>query len=172
MDFSEILQRLKEIGAFNKEPQIEQSAPSTVDEALGIDPREEFKRRISGVESNFGTNLNHPLIQSGIQAGDKAIGQYALMPNTIQEFAGRMGNKKLKDMPKELYPDYFKKNPKEYDEMADYGMDFVLDKFKDPEAAAFAWNQGHNLDPNTITPEKLEKSDYIRKFRNIKDRIK
>lgn len=148
------------------------AAVSTVDEALGIDPREEFKRRISGVESSFGKNLNHPTIQSGIQAGDKAIGQYALMPNTVQEFAGRMGDSKLRNMPKELYPDYFKKNPKEYDKVADFGMNYVLEKYKDPEAAAFAWNQGHNLAPESITPEKLAKSDYVNKFRNIKDRIK
>lgn len=172
MNFSQILEKLRDVGMIKPEDATEINPINTVDEALGVDPREDFKRRISGVESNFGKNLNHPLVETGLQAGDRAIGKYAMMPNTIQEFAGRMGNSELAGIPKELYQDYFQKNPKAYDQIADYGMNFVLDKFHDPESAAYAWNQGHNLDPSTITPYKLAKSDYIRKFRNIKDRLK
>lgn len=167
MNFSGILDKLKQLGVFD-----EKSIMDDVDTSKLPTDRDEFKRRISGVESNFGQNLEHPIIESGIHAGDRAIGEYALMPNTIQEFAKRMGNQQLANIPKESYPDYFKKHPEDYANIANFGLDYVYDKYdQNPEAAAYAWNQGHNLSPERITPTRLNKSPYIRKFRSIKNKL-
>lgn len=168
MNFSGILDKLRDMGMLN-----EKSIMDDVDTSKLPTDRDEFKRRISGVESGFGQNLNHPLVESGIHAGDRAIGEYALMPNTIQEFANRMGDEQIAQLPKEQYQDYFKSHPDEYNKIANYGLDYVFDKFQhDPEKAAFAWNQGHNLSPERITPQKLERSPYIRKFRSISTKLK
>lgn len=162
----------RQLGLIPQEDPIN-NPPSTVDEALGVDALGEFKRKISGVESSFGEDLEHPVVEKGIQAGDKAIGEYAMMPNTIQEFARRMGNRKLASLPKELYPDYLEKNPKVQDEITNAALEHVFNRFnKDPEKAAYGWNQGHNLNPDSITKEKLDNSNYIEKFRNIKSKVK
>jgi hypothetical protein len=167
MNFSGILDKLRLLGVFD-----EKSIMDDVDTSKLPTDRDEFKRRISGVESNFGQNLNHPTIQSGIHAGDSAIGEYAMMPNTIQEFANRMGNSEIANIPKEQYPEYFKQHPDEYNKIANYSLDQVFDKFNhDPEMAAYAWNQGHNLSPEKITPKRLNKSPYVQKFRSIKTRL-
>lgn len=175
-DFQNMMKILKSGGMFDRQPQQEQefipsyyqNPTNAINEATGVNSFEDFKKRISGVESNFGKNTKHPVMTSGIHEGDAAIGQYAMMPNTIQEFANRTGDKELQSVPKEAYPDYFKAHPEAQQRIENNALQYVYDKFGgDPEKAAYAWNQGHNLDPNKITPDKIETSDYVNKFRNI-----
>lgn len=141
-----------------------------------------FLRKIRGVESSFGQDLDHPEVTSGIQAGDTAVGQYALMPNTIQEFTDRMirkGNapaivrrlQKVED-PQEV-ADQVASDPELEDLYAKIMAGHVLHRQGgNEEKAAFSWNQGHNLNPAKITPEKLEASDYVQKFRKLGNTMK
>lgn len=43
----------------------------------------QFLLAIQGVESAHNTMLSHPEVKQGLQAGSRAIGRYAVMPNTI-----------------------------------------------------------------------------------------
>lgn len=44
----------------------------------------------------------------------------------------------------------------------------LLDKTGgDQDRAAYMWTMGHNQRPQGITPEKLDTSDYVRKFRSL-----
>ena len=56
-----------------------------------------FLKTIQMIESSGGKNFNHPEIESGIHEGHRAIGNYGLMPNTVQEIATRMKRKGIQD---------------------------------------------------------------------------
>jgi hypothetical protein len=44
---------------------------------------------LSQIESSGGQFRDHPVNESGIQSGTKAVSSYGLMPNTVYEFAKR-----------------------------------------------------------------------------------
>ncbi len=37
----------------------------------------------------------------------------------------------------------------------------------DQDRAAYMWTMGHNTPTEAVTPEKLDQSDYVRKFRTL-----
>lgn len=150
-----------------------------------------FLEKIAEIESSGGKNTDHRRMTEGPHIGQKAAGKFGMMPNTIADIVRNAPG--LQDVPeiKELSDRKFKylkgelqpiENPDEVNEFIDThpGMEELLarglarrvkDKYGDEEAAAFAWNQGHYTPPSDITPEKLEKADYIRKFRNLQARM-
>lgn len=143
-----------------------------------LTPDEEFLQKIAQIESSGGKNLNHREIASGIHEGDRAIGPYGLMPNTIEEVLNRDKLNKTKnpdlkdyyDMPKEDYNSNLNENFSAQDKIAKELAQRVLQKSgNDEDKAAYMWNQGHNKDPNQITPEMLDNAQYVQKFRNLKN---
>lgn len=143
-----------------------------------LTPEEKFLQKIAQIESSGGKNINHREIASGIHAGDKAIGPYGLMPNTVEEVLNRDKlekklNPNLNDyynMPKEEYSNNLNENRTAQDEIAKQLAQRVLQKSGNNEdKAAYMWNQGHNKDPNQISPEMLDDNQYVQKFRNLKN---
>jgi len=139
----------------------------------------EFLKRISQLESSGGQNTDHPVVQSGIQEGEQAIGQYALMPNTVRELINRrrlQGNEispELQNIHKMPSPDmkkYIEENPNIEDDLANQLATKVIQgQVGDEDRAAYSWKMGHNLTPDRITDEKLNTNPYVQKYRNLKN---
>ncbi len=144
-----------------------------------IDPKQEkiknFLNTTSMIESSGGKNLKHPLIKEGIHAGDRAIGKWALMPNTVKELVGRMGqdsdiahyrNMDNKQLHKEL-----SNKPEHQEKIVTFLASKLHDKFGgDENKMAFAWNQGHNLSNEQLDSGKKDymNHDYVKKYNKFK----
>lgn len=142
--------------------------------------RDQFLKLIAQIESSSGQNTNHQLIHGGHQKGQRAIGDYGLLPNTIQEFVQRNKNSENKDpviaqleaVPQQKYADVVSQNPFLEQHLASAVADHVIDKNNgDLEKAAWAWNNGHNKPTEKITDAKLDSSPYVSKFRSLIDSI-
>jgi len=139
-------------------------------------PIKTFLRNIAQVESSGGTNMNHPEMQSGIHAGDSAIGRYGLMPNTVKEVINRMrihGQmtpeiEQLSQMDNQTLKDVLETNPDIEDQIAETLANRVLSRQGDEEKAAYSWNQGHNLKPEQLDTIPYKESDYVRKYNTYK----
>lgn len=134
-----------------------------------------FLKNISQVESSGGKDYSHDLIQSGIHAGDKAIGRYGLMPNTVSEVLNRMkisGTitpelEKLKTLDHPTLKQTLETNPELEDQIAEALAGKVLDRQQDEEKAAYSWHQGHNLTPDKVS-QKYKNNDYVKKYNELK----
>lgn len=131
-----------------------------------------FLNNISQIESSGGTNFNHPTINTGIHAGQTAIGRYGLMPNTVSEVLNRMRlngtlTPELQQL-QQLDPDTLKstleKNPNLEDQIAGTLANKVLTQQPNEEEAAYSWHQGHNLKPEAIEQKDYQNSDYVKKY--------
>lgn len=136
-----------------------------------------FLAKIGQIESAGGKYTNHKTVQSGMHAGSAAIGTYGLMPNTIDDVVARL--KRDKELTPEVakisdidneddLKDYIEQNPAVEKQLATKLAQTVLARQPTEEAAAYSWNQGHNLKPANITQDKLDNSDYVQKFRQLK----
>lgn len=125
--------------------------------------RDAFLKAISQMESSGGQNLNHPVVQTGIQAGQQAVGQYGLMPNTIEEMNNRQGRA----------PAGIAETSEAaiQQRVAEQLADKVLNKYHDPEMAAYSWNHGHNLSPEAIKERHYQDDPYVQKFKQIRSRL-
>lgn len=138
----------------------------------------QFLDLIRQIESSGGQNFAHKPITSGIHEGTSAIGSYGLMPNTIKELINRRiqqhaMNKQFQQL-QSMNPDQLKTylesqpNTIERNIASDLAQKVLSRSGDDIEKAAYMWNMGHNLSPESITPEKLEQSPYVQKFRNLR----
>lgn len=118
--------------------------------------RDNFLDVISQLESSNGKNLEHPTMNEGIHAGQQAIGQYGLMPNTVQEMSNRTRG------PSSVTPG----SPEEQ-LVAQQLADRVLNRFKDPAMAAYGWNSGHNLSPQEVKERDYLNDPYVQKFQKL-----
>lgn len=136
---------------------------------------DDFLKNIGKIESNNGQNTNHKMITSGIQKGTRAIGTYGLMPNTVDELVNSSKDPDLQnliDMSPEEKKNYIEKNPEVERTLATQLAQKVLTKQGgDPEKAAFAWNQGHNLSPDQVADRDYQNSDYVQKFKKLEGAI-
>jgi hypothetical protein len=142
-----------------------------------------FLEKIAMLESSGGIQTDHPVIdKEGIQYGQKAIGKYGLLPNTIQEIINRrkMEGTMTEDM-KELQGEedqdlvnlYVDADPKLQEDLATtLGKHVLSRQLGDEERAAYSWNTGHNLYPQQISKEQLETNPYVEKFRKLKSMFK
>lgn len=119
--------------------------------------RDNFLNAISQIESSGGKNINHPISNAPLQMGQQAVGQYGLMPNTIQEMEHRAGRS-----PATVEPG----SPDEQ-QIANQLAGHVLNKFQDPNMAAYAWHSGHNLTPEQIQERDYMNDPYVQKFQKI-----
>ena len=132
-----------------------------------------FLKTIQMIESSGGKNFNHPEIESGIHEGHRAIGNYGLMPNTVQEIATRMKRKGIQDdqlrnitsLPPDQMKQVVEQNPDYEQAMAEFLANHVLTRQQgDEEKAAYSWFQGHNLTPEKIEQRPYRKHDYVQKY--------
>ena len=180
MDFS----KLKEYLGMQEEP-VPSLSKQDIDRPLYAEQAEEkrLKRNedinammesLAQIESSGGKNFKHKRIEdpNSVQYGDEAIGTYGLMPNTVKEIAGSDQSPEIRALLK-LKSDQIKAalegNPELEQQVARRLGEKVYDRQGgDIEKAAYAWNQGHNLPPERITKDKLQKSQYIQKLRALK----
>lgn len=136
-----------------------------------------FLNKIEAIESSGGKNINHPVVTAdNLQKGTRAIGRYALMPNTVKELVNRRRlrgtvSPEMLDVSK-MSPDemkqYIEQNPQLEDSFANDLANHVIQRQGgDPEKAAYSWQMGSNLHPDEITPEDLNNSDYVQKFQRL-----
>lgn len=136
---------------------------------------------ISQLESSGGKNIAHPTIETGLQEGQTAIGNYGLLPNTVREVLNSMKHRGA-PIPPELQNTLpltdkglagkLIEKPELQNAVAGDLMSRVLNRSGgDEDKAAYMWNTGHNLDPNSITPEKLDTNPYVEKFRKLRAQL-
>lgn len=137
-----------------------------------------FLEKIGELESSGGKNVAHKRITSGLHKDKSAIGKYGIMPDTSEEFINRRLRKNefgpddaiIAQMNPDELNKFISENKRVEQNLAKDISTHVLNRAGgDEEKAAYMWNKGHNIDPSTITPEELEQSDYIRKFRRLKE---
>jgi len=133
-----------------------------------------FLSTISMNESSGGKNTDHVQMKHGIHAGDSAIGQYGLMPNTIQEMARRSGDKSLRSygkMNSREIADSIRKNPEHEHQIANFMANHLHNKHGGDESKmAYSWNQGHNLtqDHFDTNHKNYKNHDYVKKYHKNK----
>lgn len=135
--------------------------------SIELSANDKFLNAISMIESSGGKNLNHRELKHGIHKGDRAIGIYGLMPNTILDLMNQRKKYNrfltpLKGLNKNLIVYEVKNRP-----LIQYGIaktlaNYLLKKHKDPYKAAHAWHYGHNL--SKISRKDLN-NNYLKKFR-------
>lgn len=165
----------KLVKKLNKEPDDMQML--TDNEELKEEVKNKFLDTISMVESSGGKNLKHKEMKSGIHSGDRAIGQYGLMPNTIDELINRRklaeadisDVQNLKGMDQEALQQAFKDNPELEEEFANQLADFVLNKSRgDEEKAAYLWNQGHNTNMRKLENDDFKDKEYVKRYQKFR----
>lgn len=137
--------------------------------------REDFLDTISMIESSGGVNFNHPEIQSGIHEGQRAIGSFGLMPNTVKEIVKRAemegsATPVMRSIASEspaVMKDFLEQNPEIEYELAEKLARKVLQKQGDPEKAAYSWFMGHNLSPKEVESRDYKKTDYVKKYQKF-----
>lgn len=138
---------------------------------------QEFLNKIEQVESSGGTDYNHPVVTANnLQKGTRAIGRYGLMPNTVQELVNRRRIRgtvtpemlDVSKMSPDDMKDYVEANPELEDQFAnDLANHVIRNQQGDEDKAAYAWQMGSNINTNNITPDILDNSDYVQKFRRL-----
>lgn len=142
-----------------------------------------FLEQTSQFESSGGINTNHRTIRdpASAQYGDTAVGQYGLMPNTVREQINRLANKgyldpELSDLNKMSDDELnltLQTNPQIQQRFAEeIAKKLYLDTSGDTEKMHYMWNMGTNIPPEKITPDKLDQSVQVKKFRNIRKVVK
>jgi hypothetical protein len=139
-----------------------------------------FLDTIAQVESNGGKNLNHPVMRSGIHAGEAAMGRFGLMPNTIKEIANRARlsgqiDPQMKAVagledPSEMKV-FIEQHPEVEHMFAEQLAKRLLTKFPNEQEAAYSWNQGHNLTPEAVEKRNYQDADYVKKFNRLKQML-
>lgn len=107
----------------------------------------QFLEALKQVESSGGRNTNHPVIESGIHAGESAQGELGIMPKTRQEIIKR-------------YPE-LGKNPCDY-VLARKLVQYLAKRTNNDLrliAAGYFW--GHNLSLDRL--KLRSNSDYVKK---------
>lgn len=141
-----------------------------------------FKKIMSILETSGGKNTNHKTMTSGLHKGSTAIGNYGLMPLTIQDMAKRLirtgsGDEldaKIAQMSpeeaKKLVPELVKNKSFKYEQYADVLAEHVLNKYGSEDKAAMAWNQGHYSSNEKIedmmrNPKTEHQANYLPRFK-------
>lgn len=140
--------------------------------------RDRFLNLISQIESSGGKNTEHPVMEKGIHAGEQAIGQYGLMPNTVDELlnrAKRSGTMTVEMQKMGREPASMKAeiegDPEVEGALAKQLAEKVLSKFPNQDMAAYSWNKGHNMTPEQVAGHDFENDPYVVKFKKIKQSL-
>lgn len=125
----------------------------------------EFLKKMSLIESSGGQNTNHPQVNTGINAGTSAVGEYGIMPLTAQTLDKKYGINQLQDMNPDDISDKLSDNPELQQRLAETFASKLLSQ-NPTETAAYKWQYGQNSHPD---PDTIDQSDRIRKFRALQN---
>jgi len=111
-----------------------------------IDPerksKEDLLDAISLTESSGGRNTNHEVIDHGIHAGDRAVGNYGLMPKTVQEIL-KTNPEIRKTNPAANFIEALEKDPTLQRRIAAAYYERLRDNVgNDPAGIAYGWLNG------------------------------
>jgi hypothetical protein len=144
--------------------------------------REHFLDLTSMIESSSGRNLRHKKMKDGLHAGERAVGQYGLMPNSIEEMTRRIGKNidprikeimSREDLDSQQKADLIAANPELERIITDKMYDHLNSRYKgDEELMNYGWQYGHNTPLKDIDRSKVEKVERTEKFRRLKGKIK
>lgn len=143
---------------------------------MGNEKIKKFLRPIRKVESSNGKNFDSKVIESGIHAGDRAIGNYQLMPNTVREVLTRLRRsgkstaelEELKKQDSSTLKDTLEKRPDLEEPIAEKLAEHILSRQPDEEKAAYMWNHGHNMKDKDFKDVDYKNSDYVKKYNKAK----
>lgn len=132
-----------------------------------------FKRILSLLESSGGRDLAHKEVTEGPQAGTTAIGEYGMMPRTIQNLARNNPQKTELDKiiesanPK-MVEEILASNPEKKQQYINQLLDKVIDK-SDGNAldASVRWLAGQNSSPQRIKSVAEQHPERIAKLEDI-----
>lgn len=146
-------------------------------------PLHMFLWNVAQKESSGGTDTNHSVIKDpeSIHYGMRAIGNFALMPLTVQEFTNRYKQNGGKDprilkilkmnAPSGEINTYLEKNPDIEFELAGNAANHVLKTHGYTPEAAYAWKYGHNKTAQSVkSPEsqaKMKSDIYVSDFKEL-----
>ena len=146
-------------------------------------PLHMFLWNVAQKESSGGTDTNHSVIEDpeSIHYGMRAIGNFALMPLTVQEFTNRYRQNGGKDprilkilkmnAPSGEINTYLEKNPDIEFELAGNAAKHVLKTHGYTPEAAYAWKYGHNKTAQSVkSPEsqaKMKSDSYVIDFKEL-----
>lgn len=138
-----------------------------------------FLEAVSLNESSGGLNTKHSRMEGGIHAGDAAVGNYGLMPNTIKEIAGRMGSdhplNSYTQMDNQKIEQKIANNPDHQKQFATHLANMLHDKFDGDESKmAYSWNQGHNLTDDHFKEGRhsdYQNHDYVQKYQKHRSQV-
>ena len=112
---------------------------------------------ISMAESSGGKNTNHPLVKKGMYKGQRAIGEYAIMPGNVSQWTKQA-------LGYEMSVEDFKDNPDAQAYVTEYKINEYYNKYGTVEDAASVWftgkpvrEAGNVSDGYTTAPEYLQK---------------
>ena len=127
--------------------------------------------KIGHIESNSGKNTNHPVVKHGLNRGDRAGGQFGVMPITAKETVSKNPALKLKyghilNLSNKQITVFLNNNKKASSEIASSHWKrlkkiFPNDKLK----RVYAWNCGITCALKASKQEVVE-SKYVKKFLN------
>lgn len=134
-----------------------------------------FLRVIGHLESSSGRNFGHQEMQKGMHKGHSAIGTYGLMPNTVDDIIDNIKDapehvKAIKNMSPDQKKQFLETNPQYEEYLAKHLAQRVMRRYKSPEKAAYAWHQGHYINPSKIDNKKLQ-HEYVQRFKKIRQGI-
>jgi hypothetical protein len=137
---------------------------------------EDFLKLMSQLESSGGKQLNHPAATKGISAGEHAVGQYGLMPQTSYEVVHPTGGKVQTDpnmwqyngLDKDQLAAEITKNPDLEHSIASQYADKILNRAQNPDAAAAMWNYGAS---KPFSQDDLDNSQRVQKFQMLRNSL-
>jgi len=134
---------------------------------------------ISSVESNKGKYTHHKPVEGGMHQGSSAVGQYGLMPITIQETvkmnpALKREHSKILGMKGPELHNYMQKHPDLEGKIAHSYLSRLEHHFgQDPEKIGFSWFQGISAGHKAIKENKpISQHFHVKKIRAAYDREK
>lgn len=113
---------------------------------------------IAQLESSNGKFRNHPVVNSGIQRGTRAISSYGLMPNTVYEMAQKY--KPFRDSPLGKQILQTQGNPEAINQI-------TADSMNDDEAANALWQYQQAHLAKVIPQDKLEEASVYAHRRGV-----
>lgn len=168
-----------------KIPQVE-ATPDEFRKPLGQAENDDFLKAIRMLESSGGKNTDHETMESGLHAGDTAMGSFGLMPNTAKDIASKLNHRnttlrnqvgadyedpevqQLARLPKDKIDAAIKRNPDLENALARYLAKHLNATHNgDLSKMAYGWNAGSNLPPEEISDQDLANSEYVSRFKDL-----
>lgn len=127
-----------------------------------------FLKLIKAMESSGGKDTDHKPMDAGLHAGDAAIGEYGIMPNTAKEMAGKgkigPSDEVIRNLPNSEVSQILKENPELAEQYVKLMAEKLMQKTKgDPVMGMTGWMYGHNLPPESLKEKARQNPSYVDK---------